>query len=139
MNRVIKIKGLSNILRRCLTKIGTGKNSSYYNIICFIADRQGLVSMKDIYSEFCMQKPSLSILVNETIKAGLVRKINDEHDTRSKKVELTAKGEILAREVAPSLLSIEDMIKQNIDQKDLEIFDKVLEQMINNGEENWFK
>ena len=139
MNRIVKIKGLGNLIRRCLTNIGTGNNSSYYNVVCFIADRGNSINMKELNIAFCMQGPSVTILTNDMIRSGLVTKTVDKQDLRSKMLTLTDKGKALAKEVKPALTEIDSMLEQDIKQKDIETFDKVLNQMINNGEENWFK
>ncbi len=139
MNRIVKIKGLGNIIRRYLTNIGTGDNSSYYHVVCFIADRGNSINMKELNIEFCMQKPSVTILINQMVKIGLITKTVDKNDLRSKILTLTDKGKKLSKKVKPDLARIESMLKQDIDKEDLEIFDNVLSRMVKNGEENWFK
>lgn len=134
MKEIINIKRLSNLIRREMTKTSKGLDASQ-NILVYIYDNKDhFIYLKEIERSFSIQKPTVSRIIDSMeAKKLLVRKTH-KNDKRLKSVLLTKKGIDLAIELKPKLKEVSDRITEGISNQDLEIFNKVLEKMIETEE-----
>lgn len=134
MKEIINIKRLSNLIRREMTKTSKGLDASQ-NILVYIYDNKDhFIYLKEIERNFSIQKPTVSKIIDSMeAKKLLVRKTH-KNDKRLKSVLLTKKGIELAIELKPKLKEVSDRLIEGISNQDLEIFNKVLEKMIETEE-----
>lgn len=93
---------------------------------------QGLICQKDIEKEFNIRGSSATEMLKKLEKYKLIERVEDENDKRSKKIHITDKGIEVDQKIFAGLCKFEDTIKTGIDQEDLEVFFKVLDQLKNN-------
>lgn len=77
-------------------------------------------------------KASLTKLLENLEKRGLVNRKTDERDKRSKRVWLTTTGRKLKEKVYPLALSVVELTEQGVEQADLQQAQSILETVYNN-------
>ena len=65
-------------------------------------------------------------------KNELIERIAAKNDSRSKQIVLTEKGKEICHEYMDRISKMEELIKKNISEKEINIFFKVIEQIRNN-------
>lgn len=105
-------------------------------IINFLAtvDKDKEVFQKDIEEEFYINKATASKMLSLMEEKNLIERVPLENDGRLKKIVVLEKGEslkILGREIINNL---ENKLKKDITQEELDIFKKVCRLLIKNME-----
>lgn len=90
------------------------------------------VLQKNIETDLHIKKSALTQQLNEMEAHGLIRRSISEHDSRYKCISRTEKSMEIHRQIMEEIEEHERLMKKGIDEKDLEVFSKVLDQMIQN-------
>jgi len=138
MERTVKVKKLSNLIRRKLLTIGNSKQCSHYQILLFIRDREHTFQ-RDIDRQFSLQRPTTTEILRIMENNGFITKKGTKEDLRLKEILITPKGIESVKNFEQPLNDVEENFVKDISAKDLATFDKVIDKMIKNGEENWYK
>jgi len=139
MERTVKVKKLSNLIRRKLSAIDKDSQSSHYRILIFINDSKETIYQKDIDKYFSMQRPTTTQILKIMERDGYIVKKGSEQDRRLKSITITKKGKDYVEQVRNELEDMEKRFVKGISDKDLAICDKVISKMIENGEDLWYK
>ena len=90
------------------------------------------VYQKELESLFSLKRATVSGVLQTMEKNGLIYRVIDENDTRTKKIYLQAKTKKLFLEGQEKLKQIEQQLIQNISKEEMKSFKKTLEKMIHN-------
>ncbi len=90
------------------------------------------IYQSDIQKHFPMRKSTLSGVLDTMEKNDLIKRIDSSKDARSKKVILTNKSLEINNKIKNNFNKFEKLISKDIDNDDLKIFYKVLNQIENN-------
>lgn len=90
------------------------------------------VFQKNLETDMHIKKSSLTQLLNDLERRGLITRSISEHDSRYKCIARTEKALEIHQQIMDEIEEHERLIKKGIDEKDLEIFSRVLDQMIQN-------
>jgi DNA-binding MarR family transcriptional regulator len=93
------------------------------------------VYQKDIESEFLIKRSSVTNILQNMEKRGIVRREDDILDARMKRVLLTEKGTELSKLLKGYMDSLESVIVKDMTDQDKEIFLTLLKKALNNVEE----
>jgi DNA-binding MarR family transcriptional regulator len=77
-------------------------------------------------------RPTMSRILDTMEKSGLVERIVDETDARSRLVRLTRSGKALQSKLVPVAMSIVGRLEHDISERDLEITHRTLGRMLQN-------
>lgn len=99
------------------------------------------VLQKNIETDLHIKKSALTQQLNEMETRGLIRRSISEHDGRYKCISRTKKALEIHQQIMDEMEEHERLIRKGIDEKDLEIFTRTLDQMIQNisGEQEHLK
>lgn len=89
----------------------------------------GRGSVREIHEWVNLDKPRVSRAVARLEAGGLVRKIQDDTDARLVVISLTPDGQAALGDILPAATRIEARLLDAIDDQDLEIFLKVVQQI----------
>lgn len=90
------------------------------------------VLQKNIETDLHIKKSALTQQLNEMEARGLIRRSISEHDSRYKCISRTGKAIEIHQQIMEEIEEHEQLMKKGIDEKDLEVFSRVLDQMIKN-------
>lgn len=90
------------------------------------------VLQKNIETDLHIKKSALTQQLNEMEARGLIRRSISEHDSRYKCISRTEKAIEIHQQIMEEIEEHERLMKKGIDEKDLEVFSRVLDQMIKN-------
>lgn len=128
----LELKSLMNLIMRY-----THKESSQHDISMqhaaiikyLIKNNDKDVHPKELEENFMMRKSTCSRMLSLMEYNGLIERKDDIIDSRKKIISLTPKALNIYNQIQSKFENIEDMMAQNIDKKDLEVFFKVLDQI----------
>jgi DNA-binding MarR family transcriptional regulator len=83
-------------------------------------------SVKDIAHRVQLDSPAITGFVDRLMKEDLVERSVDPSDRRSLRIRLTAKGRILAEDIAPLANKFNEQMKQTLSPEDFKAFERVL-------------
>lgn len=142
-----KLKSIDKLVVRnlisdleCMQKNEKYKNSpsrSQIEIIQYLLNHINEdVYQRDLEDVLNLRRATISGILGTMEKNGFIERSIDKKDTRIKKITLSpkAKEEYLKRK--KSLENIENIVKKNISDDDLKIFNKVIDKMHKNLEDN---
>lgn len=138
----IEIKKIDSLIVRKI--ISYNKNSNYQLtpvqiviIKYLVKNKNNIVYQKDIEKKLGLRKSTISGILSTMIKNGIITRTESTTDLRSKEIKLTDKGIELDKKMKKKAIEFENLLKSNIDPKDLDIFYKVTNQIQKNleGEE----
>lgn len=118
------INNISNIKRMTPSQI--------YILEYIINSSKKEVSQKDLEKILKHSRATVSSVLITMEKNGLIKRIIDNNDTRSKKIILTEKALNVYEKSSESVNLIEKKCLNGINENDLSIFCMVLKKMINN-------
>lgn len=132
-----EIKFIHILTSRYVTKHIKGKEQKQYSpiqidIMEYLAETEGKIYQKDIEKEFQLRKSTISGILDTMQKNGIIDRIEDKEDFRSKQIELTEKGKKNYYEVIKEILKMEELIAKNISKQDVETFFRVTEKIKEN-------
>lgn len=94
------------------------------------------INQKELENVLNIRRATISGVLQSMEKNGLIERITNENDTRSKKIKLNEKTIELYEKKKNKMQEIESTIIKNISPKDLDTFMKVLNIMKENIKEN---
>lgn len=128
------VSKLSNKLRRRIDAFSTrGKMSgSQGKALHFLLAQQDDVFQKDIEDEFSLRPSSATELLKAMEREGLIRREPLPRDARRKRIVVTDKALAYKQAVMADILGLEAELTRDIPPEDLEVFFRVMEQMLRN-------
>ena len=100
----------------------------------FYHNRDRDVFQKDFEQEFNIRRSTASNILALIEKNGLITRESVPYDARLKKITLTQKALDVQSVVEKAFESLEDTIKKDISEKELEVFFRVIDKINNNLE-----
>ncbi len=135
----IEIKKIDSLIVRKI--ISYNKNSNYQLtpvqiviIKYLVKNKNNIVYQKDIEKKLGLRKSTISGILSTMIKNGIITRTESPTDLRSKEIRLSDKGLELDKKMKKKAIEFENLLQNNIDPKDLEIFYKVTNQIQKNLE-----
>ncbi|SFC28892.1 MarR family winged helix-turn-helix transcriptional regulator [Clostridium uliginosum] len=133
-----RISILSNQIRRQFdnTTSVNGVTGVQRKVLHFIlAQSQEIdIFQKDIEEEFNLRRSSATGVLQLMEQNNLIRRESVSYDARLKKIIITEKAMQMKGQVLQEIHLLEEKLKRNISDKDLELFFKVINQMSKNLE-----
>ena len=133
----IEIKKIDSLIVRKI--ISYNKNSNYQLtpvqiviIKYLVKNKNNIVYQKDIGKKLGLRKSTISGILSTMIKNGIITRTESTTDLRSKEIRLSDKGLELDKKIKKKAIEFENLLQNNIDPKDLEIFYKVTNQIQKN-------
>lgn len=93
---------------------------------------QGEVYQRDLENVLNLRRATVSGVLQTMEKNGLIERIIDSDDARTKKIILNSKAKELFLEKEKQMEKIENIVIQDISREELEVFSNVLDKMRNN-------
>ena len=93
---------------------------------------KGDIFQKDIEKDFQIRRSTATGILQLLEKNGFVRREPVERDAKKKKLVPTEKAEGVREEILSNIRHMEDVLGEGIDEEELEICRRVLEQMSRN-------
>lgn len=103
-----------------------------YGILNFIFHHKGDIYQKDIEKEFNIRRSTATGILQLMEKNGLIRREEDPHDARLKKIITTQKACQFSKDMKQKISQIEKQLSQGISKDDLYTFFKVLDKISEN-------
>lgn len=125
---------LSNKLRRKIDAFSSRKafSGSQGRVLHFLLAQSGDVFQKDIEEEYSLRPPTATVLLKKMEQNGLIRRETAENDGRLKKIIINEKALQYKDVVMTDILNLEEELTKDISKKDLEVFFRVIEKMLDN-------
>lgn len=101
-------------------------------LLMYVYQNDDVVYQKDIEHYLHIRRSTATEILNVLERNGYLCRVRELHDGRLKKIELTEKTLSVIDEMSLKMKNMERMLRQNIDDKDLEVFFYVLDQMKEN-------
>jgi len=126
-----------NILARLFARklndqlLGTGITSSQFPVLVRLKQHERL-TQNELCEQLFIEPSTISKTLDNLEKMGLVMRIVDSNDKREKRVELTDKAKQNYPVLLDLILDLQNRVLEGIPQKDLEVFDRVLERIEEN-------
>ncbi|MGL5379626.1 MarR family winged helix-turn-helix transcriptional regulator [Clostridium sp.] len=92
------------------------------------------VFQKDLEKEFDLKRSSISLMLNNMEKNGLIQRVPVAEDARLKKIVITEKAIMLNKNISTAIDSVETKLSKNITEEEIKVFYKVLDKIRNNLE-----
>jgi MarR family transcriptional regulator, 2-MHQ and catechol-resistance regulon repressor len=108
-----------------------GLTPQYNGVLMAINYSKGSVTIKDIANWLDRNSNSVSTLIDRMQRDGLVQKVENTHDRREVRVELTDKGKDMFLKADALGWQIVDDVLKGIPEEDLRLLDKQLENVKN--------
>ena len=131
-----KLMSIGNQLRRSssisyLPELLQGLNSTQMAAISYIFDHEADgVFQKDIESFLRIRRSSVSTLLNNLEKSGLIARIPVPEDARLKQVTLTDEGRVTCRVIEEFNVEIEQFMKRVLTAREMESLARILEKLM---------
>lgn len=131
-----EIKSLDNMIQRFIIKEAKSKNSLLItpvqaHIIKYLYDNEK-VYQRDLEMVFKFRRSTASGILKTMEKKNLIKRISTKEDARIKQIILTDFGESKFKNALKHIQIFENMLRENIDEKDLDSFSKVIKEIKNN-------
>lgn len=111
-----------------------GLNSGNPKILTYIGDHEGC-KQKDIADEFYMETCTLSSVLSNMEKSGLIKRIRPENDKRSYTIHLTNKGENILNNVRKQFNDSVKTALSGFSPEEAEAIRDYLDRIVNNLKE----
>ena len=143
MNKTDHIGYRMRYFDRCLKRLIEQKNRARQEtygmsmtdgwILRYLDEHAGEeVLQKNIETDLHIKKSALTQQLNEMEANGLIRRSISQHDSRYKCISRTEKALEIHQQVMDEIEEHEKLMRKGIAEKDLEIFSRELDQMIEN-------
>lgn len=103
----------------------------YVPVLSFIKEHP-MCTQREIAREFSKTPAAITLSTQKLEKLGLIEKNVDKENLRVKRLCITEEGKKVARDTVKVFDDIDFMMRSGIDEKELEIFLKVLDQLYSN-------
>ena len=102
-------------------------------ILRYMDEHEGQeVLQKNIETDLHIKKSALTQQLNEMESNGLIRRSISEHDSRYKCISRTEKAIEIHQQIMDEIEEHERLMRKGINEEDLAVFSRVLDQMIKN-------
>jgi len=101
-------------------------------LLYFLVDTPGPIYQRDIEEEYSLRPPSASAILKKMEADGLITRKSVKGDGRLKSIEITEKGLTYKDLVRDKIRQMEDVVTKDISKEDMEVFYRVVEQMLEN-------
>ena len=128
------VSKLSNKLRRKLDMLSSREefSGSQGRTLHFLLSQTGDVFQKDIEEEYSIRPSTATELLKQMEKNGLIVREPVAYDNRLKKIVLTERALRYRQQVIDDLTALDERLIKDISKKDLQVFVKVVEKMMDN-------
>ncbi|GAA0091429.1 MarR family transcriptional regulator [Paraclostridium bifermentans] len=92
------------------------------------------VFQKDLEKVFDLKRSSISLMLNNMEKSGLIQRVAVKEDGRLKKIILTQKSIKIYEKISDAIDLIENKLSENITEEEIKIFQNVLNKIRNSIE-----
>ena len=92
------------------------------------------VFQKDLESVFDLKRSSISLMLNNMEKSGLIERMLVKEDGRLKKIVLTEKSIKIYEKISDAIDLIENKLSENITKEEVKVFQNVLNKIRNSLE-----
>lgn len=92
------------------------------------------VFQKDLESVFDLKRSSISLMLNNMEKSGLIERVPVKEDGRLKKIVLTEKSIKIYEKISDAIDLIENKLSENITEEEVKVFQNVLNKIRNSLE-----
>lgn len=92
------------------------------------------VFQKDLESVFDLKRSSISLMLNNMEKSGLIERMLVKEDGRLKKIVLTDKSIKIYEKISDAIDLIENKLSENITEEEVKVFQNVLNKIRNSLE-----
>ncbi|MBN8047537.1 MULTISPECIES: MarR family winged helix-turn-helix transcriptional regulator [Paraclostridium] len=92
------------------------------------------VFQKDLESVFDLKRSSISLMLNNMEKSGLIERVLVKEDGRLKKIVLTEKSIKIYEKISDAIDLIENKLSENITKEEVKVFQNVLNKIRNSLE-----
>ncbi len=137
-----QIKTVGNLIRRNIEKSKAFKEQKRLGgahgwAIGYLYDnRHRDVFQRDFESDFSIRRSTVTNMINNMEKNGLIVRESVESDARLKKIVLTEKALKIHSEITAEISSLEAKMQKGINKSEIDIFFKVIGKIRQNLEEN---
>lgn len=90
------------------------------------------IYQKDIEEHFELHRSSVSLMLNNMEKNGLIRRLSDDNDARLKKIVLTEKAFSLQDKINASVSQVNEKMLKDVSEEELQTFITVLAKIKSN-------
>lgn len=105
-------------------------------ILRFLSESLGSFAyQKDIEQNFAIKRSSVTNILQNMEKSGLIERLGDVSDARIKKVLLTEKGAELSKTLKDFICNLESVIANDMTGEEKEVFKNLLKKSLNNVNE----
>lgn len=129
---------LVNKIKSFMTfKVDDGLTSSQRRYLVYIlfSCKNSPIYAKNLEKEFKTSKSSISTVLKQLEKKGLIEVIKDSNDARYKTLMPTKKGYIYKNDSIKFMEKLDEILIQDIDEDELKVCNKVLTKMLDNIQE----
>ena len=109
-------------------------SQAYVIDFIYMEGKQKDIFQKDLEKEFDLKRSSISLMLNNMEKSGLIKRVPVAEDARLKKIVLTEKAIMLNENISNAINSVENKLSENITLEEINVFYKVLDKIRNNLE-----
>ncbi|EQK39036.1 MarR family transcriptional regulator [Paraclostridium bifermentans] len=92
------------------------------------------IFQKDLESVFDLKRSSISLMLNNMEKSGLIERMLVKEDGRLKKIVLTEKSIKIYEKISDAIDLIENKLSENITEEEVKVFQNVLNKIRNSLE-----
>lgn len=92
------------------------------------------VFQKDLESVFDLKRSSISLMLNNMEKSGLIERMLVKEDGRLKKIVLTEKSIKIYEKISDAIDLVENKLSENITEEEVKVFQNVLNKIRNSLE-----
>lgn len=92
------------------------------------------IFQKDLEKELDLKRSSISLMLNNMEKSGLIKRVPVEEDARLKKIILTEKAKKLYEKISIAIDLVENKLSENISLEEIKVFQGILDKIRNNLE-----
>lgn len=133
------LKKINNLIKRDCAKVpARNVNRLRGWILEYLTANEGRdVYQRDLETELCVRRSTITEVLNNMERDGLVRRASVGTDKRLKKITLTEKSEEFRLAFKQRIDHIESVMSEGIDAQDLELFKRVIEKITNNLEKHF--
>lgn len=133
---LFEIKKLNNLMMQHLMKgkdLGKHPSPTQMRIMQYMKEHEKEnIYQKDLEHHLNISRATISDVLNTMEKNGIIERINDEIDTRTKIVRFSKKAYDLHNQTKKEIEALTEKMIYNISVKDIEIFKRILKQMEDN-------
>ncbi|MDE6005006.1 MAG: MarR family transcriptional regulator [Oscillospiraceae bacterium] len=132
---LIDVKILNTAIERLLNQSLSKYDITYAQatVIGYLkSNSHKIICQKDIEINLGLSTPTVNSILKRMLEKGMVEITVQTDDKRFKTIRLTEKSESLSTITKEKISDIQQKISKNISEQDIELFNSVIKQMINN-------